>query len=275
MKRMSDRLRVSHLSVNVGNKNILQDVSFTVEKGSVHVIMGPNGSGKSTIAHVLMGHPCFRLSSASSRIILNGEDITHLDTDKRARLGLFLAFQSPIAIPGVSVLNLIRSACDASGKIRVTSLKHIQVTNPLLQRRSSVGGVGIVDFIETLKTTAKKFGISESLLSRGIHDGFSGGERKKIEMLTACMVKPKYAIFDEIDTGLDVDALRVVARSIADLATSGTGVIVITHSLRLLKYLTPDIVHILVAGKIVKHGDVDLARYIEKNGYKEFTRIKE
>ena len=271
MKTKKTGLQVTNLYANVGNKPILQDVSFEVGKGSIHAIMGPNGSGKSTIAYVLMGHPGYTVPNVSSRIILDGKDITRLDSDKRAREGLFLAFQSPIAIPGVSVLSLIRSACEASGKLRAISLKHMPVTNPVLQRRASAGGVGIVDFIETLKSTAKKLGIPESLLSRGIHDGFSGGERKKIEILTACMVKPKYAIFDEIDTGLDVDALRVVARAIVDLAKAGTGVIVITHYQRLLRYLTPDAVHILVAGRIVKHGGAILALNIEKNGYKGFT----
>jgi Fe-S cluster assembly ATP-binding protein len=259
MKKSHEKLCVIHMSAKVGNKDILHDVSFDVEKGSVHVIMGPNGSGKSTVAHVLMGHPDYKITSPSSRIILDGTDITNLETDARARLGLFLAFQSPVAIPGVSVLNLLRSAHESSKNTSV------------LTGRLSHGDVGIVAFIEDLKKMAKKLAIPEAMLSRGIHDGFSGGERKKIEILTACMLKPKYAIFDEIDTGLDVDALRVVAGAIVDLAKAGTGVIVITHYQRLLKYLIPDVVHILVRGEMVKHGDEELARRIETDGYKEFT----
>jgi Fe-S cluster assembly ATP-binding protein len=176
-----------------------------------------------------------------------------------------------VAIPGVSVLNLLRSAYESSQKKKKTSTN--TSSNSVLAGRLSQGGVGIVDFINALKKRAKKLAIPEIMLTRGIHDGFSGGERKKIEILTACMLKPKYAIFDEIDTGLDVDALRVVAGAIVDLAKAGTGVIVITHYQRLLKYLTPDVVHILVRGEMVKHGDADLARHIETDGYKEFTSI--
>jgi Fe-S cluster assembly ATP-binding protein len=259
------------MSVKAGNKHILRDVTFDVKKASVHVIMGPNGSGKSTIAHVLLGHPDYTIVSKSSRIVLDGTDITRMDTDKRARLGLFLAFQSPVSIPGVSVLNLLRSAYESSKNVNKTSPPYGSANNPVLARRLSVGGVGIADFIGELKKTAKKLAIPESLLSRGINDGFSGGERKKIEILTACMLKPKYAVFDEIDTGLDVDALRIVAKAIVDLAKHGTGVIVITHYPRLLKYLIPDVVHILVSGTMVKHGGVRLVRQIEKDGYKKFV----
>jgi Fe-S cluster assembly ATP-binding protein len=270
MKQSNDELRVIGLSVKVGDKDILRNVTFDVQKGTVHVLMGPNGSGKSTIAHALMGHPDYVISSKKSRILLDGVDMTQMETEERARLGLFLAFQSPVAIPGVSVLNLLRSAYESRTQKKTPEVMG-SVNNPVLARRVSVGGIGIVDFIEELKKTASKLAIPESLLSRGIHDGFSGGERKKIEILTACMLKPKIAIFDEIDTGLDVDALRVVAGAIGDLAKAGTGVLVITHYQRLLKYLTPDVVHILVAGEVVKEGGSKLSLQIEKDGYKDFT----
>lgn len=184
-------------------------------------------------------------------------------------MGLFLAFQSPIAIPGVTVSNLLRSAYQsiygASGKKKDT------VQNPVLARRWQAGGMNLSDFTKKLKGYAKLLRIEESFLNRGIHDGFSGGEKKKMEILQALMLAPKFAIFDEIDTGLDVDALKIVASGIDLLQKQGSGVIVITHYQRILRYIKPDTVHIFVDGRIVDEGDYRLAKKIEEKGYSAYT----
>lgn len=265
-------LTICNLRASIENKEILRGVSLSVASGEVHAVMGPNGSGKSTLAYTLMGHPFYKISHSpsklrASKIQINGKDMSNLPAEERAKAGLFLAFQSPIAISGVSVINLLRSSYQElhpAGKIKDT------VQNPLLARRWRGSGMSLADFSSMVKENAKLLRIDESFLSRGIHDGFSGGEKKKIEMLQALTLSPKFAIFDEIDTGLDVDALKVVARGVSLLATSGTGVIIITHYQRILKYLKPDVVHILVKGKIVKTGKASLAKEIEEKGYERY-----
>ena len=251
-------LTISNLHVSIDSKKILQGVSLKVKSGEVHAVMGPNGSGKSTLAYAFLGHPAY---TSRGKIVLNNKDISHLSTEDRAKAGLFLALQSPIAIPGVTVTNLLRAALGDN-----KNPSH----NPILARRF-VGSLPVEEFMKAVKEYAKQLHIDESFLSRGIHDGFSGGEKKKIEMLQALVLKPKFAIFDEIDTGLDVDALRIVARGIGMLSQKGTGIIIITHYQRILKYLKPDVVHILVSGKIVKTGNAELAKKIEDNGYTQFS----
>lgn len=242
-------LRITSLVVSVEGKNILQGVSFSVRPGEVHAVMGPNGSGKSTLANALMGHPAYAIA-AHSRVTLNGKMIQNVLPEVRAKAGLFLAFQSPIAIPGVTVVNLLRTATmEIHGKKNVS----------------------LPDFMKKLRAQASELQIDETFLKRGIHEGFSGGEKKKIEMLQALMLAPKYAIFDEVDTGLDVDALKIVARGIGLLAKAGTGVIVITHYQRILSHIKPDVVHVMVKGKIVKTGGAPLAKQIEDKGYNTFT----
>ncbi len=251
-------LTVSNLHASVDGKKILRGLSLQVKSGEVHVIMGPNGGGKSTLAYALMGHPLY---TTLGKIKVNKKEIGNLPTEERAKAGLFLALQSPIAVPGVTVMNLLRTAYGDTKNV---------TQNPLLARRF-VGSLPIGEFMGMLKGHAKELHIDEAFLSRGIHDGFSGGEKKKMEMLQALVLSPKFAIFDEIDTGLDVDALKVVARGMGSLAKKGTGVIVITHYQRILKYLKPNVVHILVNGKIVKTGKSDLAKYIEDYGYAKFS----
>lgn len=266
-------LVVSHLRASIENKEILRDVSLRIASGEVHAVMGPNGSGKSTLAYALMGHPSYVISNQSSVIKINGKKINTLPADERAKAGLFLAFQSPIAIPGVSVINLLRSAYQelhGSAGSPLRAKKESGVGKTALIGRWNVTDMSLADFTAIVKKHARDLRIEDSFLSRGIHDGFSGGEKKKIEMLQALTLSPKFAIFDEIDTGLDVDALKVVARGVSLLATSGTGVIIITHYQRILKYLKPDVVHILVKGKIVKTGKASLAREIEDKGYKRY-----
>lgn len=250
---MKHTLKISHLQVAIESKEILRDVSLAVHSGEVHAIMGPNGSGKSTLAYALLGHPAYK---TNGKIVINKKNIFVLSTEERAKAGLFLAFQSPIAVPGVSVINLLRSTQDSPQKTQ----------NPLLFRHS----ISMIEFIKTIKEHAKTLHIDESFLSRGIHDGFSGGEKKKMEMLQALTLAPMFAIFDEIDTGLDVDALKVVAHGIDILSKKGTGVIIITHYQRILKYVKPDFVHILVNGKIVKTGKASLAKAIEEHGYTNY-----
>jgi len=236
-------LTISHLSVATqAGMEILHDVSLSFASSKVYAVMGPNGSGKSTLAHVLMGNPEYKIKG---QLLLNRKNIEKLSTEERARHGLFLSYQSPVAIPGVSVVNLLRTATDSLHGKKV-SLSHL---------------------IKQIHTYAKELRIDPTLLERGIHDGFSGGERKKIELLQALVLKPTFVIFDEIDTGLDVDALRVVAKGINVLKENGTGVVMITHYKRLLSYIPVDVVYVLSKGKVVKTGDRKLVTVIERKGY--------
>jgi Fe-S cluster assembly ATP-binding protein len=265
---MEQKLVLNHLQVVLPDKQIISDLSLEIQAGEVHALMGPNGSGKSTLATALLGSPDYIYPNDQTQIILNGIDITGFSPEQRSRAGLYLAFQSPVAIPGVTVINLLRSAY----RDRVTDKKEIknEIQNPVLAKRMAAGGVGMLDFMREMEKLAKYLRLDTALLNRSIHDGFSGGEKKKIEILEALMLKPKYAIFDEIDTGLDVDALRIVAKAINKLHDQGTGIIIITHYQRILKYITPDKVHVLVKGNLVKSDGPQLVSEIEKNGYTGF-----
>jgi Fe-S cluster assembly ATP-binding protein len=235
-------LTISHLSAKTKEgKEILRDVSLSFASSKVYAVMGPNGSGKSTLAHVLMGNPEYTITG---KVLLNSKNIEKLLTEERARKGIFLSYQSPVAIPGVSVVNLLRTA--------------YQITHSAMP---------IEKFMKMMKGYAKELHIDPSLLERSIHDGFSGGEKKKIELLQALVLKPVFAIFDEIDTGLDVDALKVVAYGINALKKAGTGVIMITHYKRLLSYVPVDVVYVLSKGKVIKTGDRKLVSLIERKGY--------
>lgn len=251
MKKMILTLKNIHASID--GKEVLNGVTVTFQTGKIYTIMGPNGGGKSTLSYVLMGHPGYDVGNdkkSKTGLWLGKTNIMKSSTEERAKLGIFLAFQSPIAIPGVSVINLLRTA---------------------YQARFGKKALPFAAFMTMVRDYARTLSIDESFLKRGIHDGFSGGEKKKIEMLQALVLKPIFAVFDEIDTGLDVDALKVVAQGIQLLAASGTGVIVITHYQRILEHLDPDVVHILVKGKIVKSGSYELAKRIEKKGYSEYA----
>ncbi|MBI3385467.1 Fe-S cluster assembly ATPase SufC [Candidatus Gottesmanbacteria bacterium] len=265
-------LRITNVSASVEGKQILNGVSLTVKSGEVHALMGPNGSGKSTFAYVLMGHPNYtvlhsRKQKASIRI--GQKELIRFPAEDRAKAGLFLALQAPMAISGVSVSNLLRTAYRELHAVEKDGAVAIQ--NPVLARRWEAGGMTITEFTDRVSQCAKRLKLDESFLRRGINDGFSGGEKKKMEMLQALILEPKFAIFDEIDTGLDVDALKLVATTIETLRKKGTGVIIITHYQRILKYVKPDRVHILANGRIVKSGSSILAQHIEERGYQTYA----
>lgn len=245
-------LSISHLSVGLNDRTILNDVSLEIAPGTLHALMGPNGSGKSTLAATLMGDEKYTISSKLSAVKIDGKSISEMPTDERAREGLFLAFQNPTAIPGVNVASLLRTAYQQRHKEKKQS------------------PVSLMEFNKDLLSKATALGIQKDFLRRSLNEEFSGGEKKKLEMLQAVVLSPKYAVFDEIDTGVDVDALKVIAEAIAQLKESGIGVLVITHYQRILRYATPDTVHILVNGSIVASGDASLAHEVEKEGYKRW-----
>lgn len=256
-------LVIKNLFASLGDRIILKGINLEIKPGTIHAIMGPNGGGKSTLAQVIMGNPNYEIQPFSKpqgknpKILINKENIINLKTDERARKGLFLAFQNPMGIPGVTVANLLRTAYSVKNKNSHGSSSH----NPALS---------VWAFNEMLLKEAKKLKIPQDFLRRSLNEAFSGGEKKKIEMLQAVVMSPQYAIFDEIDTGLDVDALNIVARGIQSLKKKGIGIILITHYQRILKFALPDFVHILVKGEIVESGGKDLARDVEKNGYKKW-----
>lgn len=240
-------LDVSHLCVLAGSTKILTNVNFSLQKGEIIAVMGQNGSGKSTLAHALMGNPSY---SVTGKILFSGKNIVSLATEERASLGMFLGFQSPIAIPGVSVANILHEVLGSKNR----------------SEKLNKTGISYSDIVRM----ASSLEITDSLLTRGIHDGFSGGERKKIEMLQAMLLRPKFAVFDEIDTGVDVDALRIISQSLLDLSTRGTSVMIISHNTRILRYLPINKVLVFSRGTIVKTGDASLIDAIETNGFVQF-----
>jgi len=262
--KSTNTLSLSHVSVALkSGKQILHDISMMFEAGKIHVIMGPNGSGKSTLAHVVMGNMEYQ---TQGKIVLGKKNITMMSTSDRAKHGIFLAFQSPIAISGVSVTNLIRAAYQeihsSTSTIEIKKRHATQLHQKLISSSMMIGKL-----LETINKYAKMLHIDPSLLTRSIHEGFSGGERKKIEVLQALVLQPTFAVFDEIDTGLDVDALKIVAFGIETLRKQGAGCIIITHYQRLLTYLHPDTVTVIKHGCIVETGKASLVKKIEKKGY--------
>jgi Fe-S cluster assembly ATP-binding protein len=244
-------------------QDILQGIDLTVAKGEVHAIMGPNGSGKTTLAYALMGHPAYVIKGGE--VHWKGRDILKLSADKRARLGLFLAFQYPTAIPGLSVASFIRSALNA----RLQGVDK----NPDIDPTDSVkGGINMRDFRNKMREKMTLLRMDEGFASRYVNDGFSGGEKKRLEMLQMAVLEPEMAILDETDSGLDIDALRIVAEGVNAMLNPNLGVLLITHYQRLLNYITPDVVHVLAQGRIVKSGGKDLALRLEDEGYGPILR---
>ncbi len=247
---MSATLKITDLHVSVGDKPILKGVNLTIRQGEVHALMGPNGSGKSTLAYTLAGHPKYEVTSGT--IELDGRDISELDPCERARLGMFLAFQYPVTIPGVKVADFIRHA--------VTNVR-----NPA--RKEGEDLMPMKDFRLELRKTMTELDIDHEFARRYLNEGFSGGEKKRMEILQLAMLKPKFAILDETDSGLDSDAVRVVSEGLAKLSGPQMGVLIITHHRKLLEYNIPQYTHVMLAGRIVETGDAKLAQELYTNGY--------
>jgi Fe-S cluster assembly ATP-binding protein len=229
---------------------IVKGVDLALNANEVHAVMGPNGSGKSTLAYALMGHPGYEITDG--QILLDGEDVTELGPDERAQRGLFLAFQYPHAIPGVTVTSFLRSALNALRKARAGG-----VDDP----------IPIPEFRKELMAAMEQLKIPRELAQRYVNDGFSGGEKKRVEILQMAMLKPRIAVLDETDSGLDIDALRIVAGGVRSLVGPSMGALVITHYQRILEYIQPDFVHVFVDGRIVEEGGPDLAHKLEAEGY--------
>ncbi len=237
---------------------ILQGIDLSVGKGEVHAIMGPNGSGKTTLAYALMGHPAYQV--IAGEVLWKGRDLLRLSPDKRARLGMFLAFQYPTAVPGLSVASFIRSALNARLQ-GIDKDPNVDPTDP------AKGGLTMGQFRKIVREKFALLRMDESFASRYVNEGFSGGEKKRLEMLQMAMLEPEMAILDETDSGLDIDALRIVAEGVNAMLNPNMGVLLITHYQRLLNYITPDYVHVLAQGRIIKSGGKDLALRLEDEGY--------
>lgn len=247
---MSSLLKITDLHVSVADTPILKGVNMEIRQGEIHALMGPNGSGKSTLAYALAGHPNYAITSGT--IEIDGVNITELEADERARLGMFLAFQYPVVIPGVKVADFIRHAVS-------------NIRNP--DRKEGEGLVGMREFRKEIKGKMEELGMDVEFARRYLNDGFSGGEKKRMEILQMAMLQPKFAILDETDSGLDSDAVRVVSEGLAKLSGPEMGVLIITHHERLLEYNPPKFTHVMLGGRIVETGDASLAEDLHNNGY--------
>jgi len=243
-------LSVNNLSVSIEDKKILNDFSLDIKKGEVHAIMGPNGSGKSTFSNVLAGKEDYTINSG--KINFKDKNLFDLNIEERAQEGLFLAFQYPVEIPGVNISPFLQAALNSKLKS---------------QGKSELDSM---EFVKNLRETSKELGFSNEMLKRSVNEGFSGGEKKRFEILQMSILKPSLSILDETDSGLDVDALKIVTSGVNRLRNQESSYLIITHYERLLNYITPDYVHVMSQGKIVKSGDKSLAREIEESGYKNF-----
>jgi Fe-S cluster assembly ATP-binding protein len=247
-------LKNLHVALEDGTE-IVKGVDLAVDPNEVHAVMGPNGSGKSTLAYALMGHPAYRISEGD--VLFDGESILELEADERAQRGLFLAFQYPHAVPGVTVTSFLRSAINSI-------------------RKAKNGGqddpIPIPEFRKEIFAQMDRLKVSRELASRYLNDGFSGGEKKRVEILQMAMLKPRIAVLDETDSGLDIDALRVVAGGVKELVGPEMGALVITHYQRILDYITPDFVHVFIDGRIVEEGGPELAHKLEAEGYERYGK---
>jgi len=241
-------LEVRGLHATVEGKEILRGIDLTVRQGEIHALMGPNGSGKSTLSNVIMGRPGYVVTEGT--VLLNDEDITALTADERAKRGLFLAMQYPTEIPGVSVVNFLRTAYN--------SIKG--------------GQVSALEFRKHMKTQMERLGVEDSMVQRYVNQGFSGGEKKRNEVLQLAVLEPAIALLDETDSGLDIDSLKLVAESVNDLAGPDLGVLIITHYQRMLNYITPAFVHVMMQGRIVRSGGPELSHQLEDKGYEGIRR---
>ncbi len=242
-----DMLRIKNLHAIVEDKEILKGINLEVDKGEIHAIMGPNGSGKSTLSAVLTGNPKFEVTRGS--VLFEGKELLDMEPEDRAREGIFLSFQYPVEIPGVSMVNFMRAAINEQRKYRGEQ------------------PIAATDFLKMMREKQELLGLNSQLVSRSVNEGFSGGEKKRNEIFQMAMLNPKLSILDETDSGLDIDALRVVAEGVNTLHSPEKATVVITHYQRLLDYIRPDFVHVLYSGKIIKSGGADLAVELENRGY--------
>ena len=243
-------LKIEDLYASIGDQKILNGLSLEINAGETHAIMGPNGSGKSTLSYVLSGREDYDVSKGS--VLLDSKEILSIDADERSRLGLFLAFQYPIELPGVTGMTFLRTIINSS---------RVAKNLPELEG---------IELVKLIREKAAELEISQDMLKRFVNVGFSGGEKKRFEILQMALLDPKIAVLDETDSGLDVDALRIVGKGVTNLKSKDRGMLVITHYQRLLDHIIPDFVHIMVKGKIIKSGGPDLAKLVEKEGYKSF-----
>lgn len=243
-------LEIKNLHVSIEDKEILKGVNLTMKTGEIHAIMGPNGTGKSTLSAAIMGNPNYEVTEGE--ILLDGENILELEVDERARLGLFLAMQYPSEIPGITNAEFMRAAINAS--------------------RDEDDKISVMDFIKKLDAKMDLLNMPEEMAERYLNEGFSGGEKKRNEILQLLMLEPTFAVLDEIDSGLDIDALKVVAKGVNEMRGDNFGALIITHYQRLLNYITPDVVHIMMDGKVVMTGDAELAKRLEAEGYSGLSK---
>ena len=248
-------LEIKNLHVSIDGKPILKGVNLSVSRGEVHAIMGPNGTGKSTLAYTIMGHPSYEVTEGE--ILIKGQNVLDLEPDDRSRLGLFLAFQYPVSIPGVTVANFLRTAMNSRRR----------AANP------DDKGMPIPEFRRMLKEKMELLRMDHTFAGRYLNEGFSGGEKKRAEILQMAVLKPEIAILDETDSGLDIDALRIVSEGVNTLRGPDLGVLLITHYQRILNYIKPDVVHVMMDGRIVESGGPELALHLEEHGY-EWVREK-
>ena len=247
-------LDVRNLSVSIGDREILKDFNLTVADGEVAAIMGPNGSGKSTLSYVIAGKPDYEVTSGE--VLLDGENILDLSPDERAARGVFLAFQDPVEIPGVTTMTFLKATLNA------------------IRKQRGEPELSIPDFMKRVNAAAAKLDIKSDLLKRAVNVGFSGGEKKRMDIFQMAFLEPRFAILDETDSGLDIDALRIVADGVNALRTKGRSFLVITHYQRLLEYIVPDKVHVMAGGRIVRSGGKELALELEKNGYRDYVEAE-
>lgn len=246
---MGAALEIRNLHANVEDKPILRGVNLTIKQGEVHALMGPNGSGKSTLANVLLGHPAYEVTEGE--VIFDGKNILELEPDERSRMGLFLAFQYPVSIPGVTLANFLRQAINSRMKAEDPDSK----------------GISIPEFRRLLRSKMDYLQMDHSFAGRYLNEGFSGGEKKRAEILQMATLNPRITILDETDSGLDIDALRIVAEGVDKLKGPDLGILVITHYQRILNYIKPQFVHVMFEGRIVENGGPDLALRLEESGY--------